>query len=356
MSIDPAHGSRPRLSPRCVRARVAGQVVARSVAFLRGGLAAGEGDRRRRRGGLAVMREALGPDAERVAFCDVGSFCTPRAHARGLPPDLSRAAADVRGSFTVAESNSAHARGLGGVRRRTSDDERLVFAPPGMGGVRLRRERPSRPGVEDGGRPHAEMLTDGWHESGRFQEPRGSCGTSRPSRDRWRTYVGTRAAATTSTSSACCSRASWSRKGARAKVLDVLVAGTEIAANTVRYGGGITEVRLGRVDGRFVCEVVDRGQGFDDPLAGYLVPATESAPVSGLLVSSRGGSSSSTRHKVSPPGSGHDAIRPRPRHPGDLRRCRCRPTHGLRLTSRPRRRREQACCAGSGTDTSRTAS
>ena len=52
----------------------------------------------------------------------------------------------------------------------------------------------------------------------------------------------------------------------------MLVAGTEIAANAVRYGGGITEVRLGRVDGRFVCEVVDRGQGFDDPLAGYLVP------------------------------------------------------------------------------------
>jgi hypothetical protein len=48
--------------------------------------------------------------------------------------------------------------------------------------------------------------------------------------------------------------------------------GTEIAANAVRHGTGVEEVRVGRVDGRFVCEVIDRGRGFDDPLAGYLVP------------------------------------------------------------------------------------
>jgi anti-sigma regulatory factor (Ser/Thr protein kinase) len=57
-----------------------------------------------------------------------------------------------------------------------------------------------------------------------------------------------------------------------AKTLDMLVAGTEIAANAVRYGGGIEEVRAGRARGRFVCEVIDHGDGFDDPLAGYLVP------------------------------------------------------------------------------------
>jgi anti-sigma regulatory factor (Ser/Thr protein kinase) len=52
----------------------------------------------------------------------------------------------------------------------------------------------------------------------------------------------------------------------------MLVAGTEIAANALSHGGGIAGVRVGRADGRFVCEVVDRGKGFDDPLAGYLVP------------------------------------------------------------------------------------
>jgi anti-sigma regulatory factor (Ser/Thr protein kinase) len=54
--------------------------------------------------------------------------------------------------------------------------------------------------------------------------------------------------------------------------LEMLVAATEVAANAVRHGGGIAKVRTGRSDGRFVCEVIDRGPGFDDPLAGYLVP------------------------------------------------------------------------------------
>jgi anti-sigma regulatory factor (Ser/Thr protein kinase) len=40
----------------------------------------------------------------------------------------------------------------------------------------------------------------------------------------------------------------------------------------VRHGTGIEEVRVGRADGRFVCEVIDRGSGFDDPVAGYLAP------------------------------------------------------------------------------------
>jgi len=57
-----------------------------------------------------------------------------------------------------------------------------------------------------------------------------------------------------------------------ARALDMLVAGTEVAANAVTHGSGIEEVRVGRADGRFVCEVIDRGDGFDDPLAGYLAP------------------------------------------------------------------------------------
>jgi anti-sigma regulatory factor (Ser/Thr protein kinase) len=57
-----------------------------------------------------------------------------------------------------------------------------------------------------------------------------------------------------------------------ARALDMLLAGTEVAANAVRHGGGIEEVRVGRAEGRFVCEVVDRGNGFDDPMAGYIAP------------------------------------------------------------------------------------
>jgi anti-sigma regulatory factor (Ser/Thr protein kinase) len=57
-----------------------------------------------------------------------------------------------------------------------------------------------------------------------------------------------------------------------AQSLDLLLAATELANNAMQHGGGIREVRAGRVRGRFVCEIVDRGDGFDDPAAGYLAP------------------------------------------------------------------------------------
>jgi len=61
-------------------------------------------------------------------------------------------------------------------------------------------------------------------------------------------------------------------KVSEAKALDMLVAATEIAANAVMHGGGVEEVRVGRAEGRFVCEIIDRRSGFDDPAAGYLAP------------------------------------------------------------------------------------
>lgn len=57
-----------------------------------------------------------------------------------------------------------------------------------------------------------------------------------------------------------------------ARVLDMLLAGTEVFANAMQHGGGVEDVRVGRVDGRFVCEIADRGEGFDDPAAGYVAP------------------------------------------------------------------------------------
>jgi anti-sigma regulatory factor (Ser/Thr protein kinase) len=54
--------------------------------------------------------------------------------------------------------------------------------------------------------------------------------------------------------------------------LNFLLASTEIASNALIHGGGIADVRSGSADGRFVCEVIDRGSGFDDPAAGYIAP------------------------------------------------------------------------------------
>ena len=52
----------------------------------------------------------------------------------------------------------------------------------------------------------------------------------------------------------------------------MLLAASEIASNALRHGRGIEDIRVGHVQGRFVCEIIDRGPGFDDPAAGYLAP------------------------------------------------------------------------------------
>jgi anti-sigma regulatory factor (Ser/Thr protein kinase) len=57
-----------------------------------------------------------------------------------------------------------------------------------------------------------------------------------------------------------------------AKTLEMLLAATEIATNATQHGHGIEEIRVGKAHGRFVCEITDRGPGFDDPAAGYLAP------------------------------------------------------------------------------------
>jgi anti-sigma regulatory factor (Ser/Thr protein kinase) len=52
------------------------------------------------------------------------------------------------------------------------------------------------------------------------------------------------------------------------------IATGEVVTNAVEHGGGVEEVRVGRAEGRFVCEIVDRGRRFDDPAADYLAPRT----------------------------------------------------------------------------------
>jgi anti-sigma regulatory factor (Ser/Thr protein kinase) len=52
----------------------------------------------------------------------------------------------------------------------------------------------------------------------------------------------------------------------------LLVAAAEVFANALHHGHGANKLRVGRVDGRFVCELSDHGPGISDPLIGYLPP------------------------------------------------------------------------------------
>jgi anti-sigma regulatory factor (Ser/Thr protein kinase) len=53
---------------------------------------------------------------------------------------------------------------------------------------------------------------------------------------------------------------------------NLLVAAGEIWSNAGRHGDGARGLRVGRVNGRFVCEISDHGPGVQDPLTGYLPP------------------------------------------------------------------------------------
>jgi anti-sigma regulatory factor (Ser/Thr protein kinase) len=121
-------------------------------------------------------------------------------------------------------------------------------------------------------RTHPEVLTTGWSENDHFEDPRELVRrlTREPEplpglRSCWggEDLEGFRE---------LLARELVDEKVPEANALEMLVAGTEIAANAVQHGAGIEDVRVGRAEGRFVCEVVDRGAGFDDPVAGYLAP------------------------------------------------------------------------------------
>jgi hypothetical protein len=67
---------------------------------------------------------------------------------------------------------------------------------------------------------------------------------------------------------------------------NVLVAAGEIPANDRRHGDGLAALRVGRVDGRFVCELYHRGPGIQDP-PGYRPPRPGQADGAGVWVASQ---------------------------------------------------------------------
>jgi anti-sigma regulatory factor (Ser/Thr protein kinase) len=251
------------------------EYVAHSVEFLKDGLEAGEGAIvGNTRDGLAMMREALGPDADRVAFFDVGSTYTRPAHAVATYYEVFleqlRRAPSVRAvaDFQVgpAPGDWEEWAGYEAITNLAYDHLPVwVLCSYDANGL-------PDPIVDAAWRTHPEVLDGGWHASDRFEDPRAlvrrlsrepeplpELRSFSPGEDleRFRELL---------------ARELMAENVRQAKALDMLVSGTEVAANAVRHGAGIQEVRVGRAEGRFVCEVVDRGGGFDDPVAGYLAP------------------------------------------------------------------------------------
>jgi anti-sigma regulatory factor (Ser/Thr protein kinase) len=64
----------------------------------------------------------------------------------------------------------------------------------------------------------------------------------------------------------------------------MILATSEVVVNAKRHGDGVRTLRVGAGAGTFACEVSDAGNGFDDPLAGYVPPGSPASNGEGLWV------------------------------------------------------------------------
>jgi anti-sigma regulatory factor (Ser/Thr protein kinase) len=251
------------------------EYVARSLAFLNEGLEAGEGCIvAHTRDGIAMMREAFGRDADRVSFVDVGAvYSRPARALAAYCGTLLRELRDAPSVRAVADLQ------LGPLRAEWDDWvgyealTNLAYSHlPAW--VVCTYDANGLPDaiLDEMGRTHAEVLRDGWRASEHYEEPRELVRRLTPEPE---PLPQLRSLATGDDLERFRERLARELMAANVPettALDILVAGTEVATNAVRHGGGIEEVRVGSAAGRFVCEVIDRGGGFDDPAAGYIVP------------------------------------------------------------------------------------
>jgi hypothetical protein len=264
------------------------EYVVRSLAFLREGLDTGEGAVvANTRPGLAAMRDALGSDATRVTFVDVSTAYTRPARTLAAyhqvyieqlsrVPSL-RVVADVQ--FGPDPGEWDEWMGYEAMLTRS-------FAHmPSWNVCTYNANALADPVLEAVGRTHTEVLADGtWTESEQFEDPPELLRRVTPEPEPLSELRSISFGRDVETFRERLARELLAENVPQAKAFDMLVAATEIATNAVEHGGGVEEVRGGRVNGRFVCEIVDRGIG----------------------------SSSFAPHQDSPPGSGSSCPRTAP--------------------------------------------
>jgi anti-sigma regulatory factor (Ser/Thr protein kinase) len=251
------------------------EYVDRAAAFLREGLEAGEwGIVGNTRAGLARMREAMGPDVERLTFVDVSATYDRPARAvaayHGLlvehlerSPSL-RVVSDLQIGPAPEEWNEW-------VRYEAITNVAYSNLPAWIVCSYDANAVPD-PVLEAASKTHRQTLGDGWHPSEGFEDPAVLVRKLTPEPEPIEGLSSSFPGDDLELFREQLARGLAAAKVPEAPALNMLVAGTEVARNAIRHGGGIKQVRMGRPDGCFVCEVVDHGSGFDDPVAGYLAP------------------------------------------------------------------------------------
>jgi anti-sigma regulatory factor (Ser/Thr protein kinase) len=251
------------------------EYVERSVEFLREGLEAGEGAIvTNARAGLAGMRDALGDDAHRVTFVDVSQTYTRPA----------RAVAAYYGTLLEQLRSAPSVRAVADMQLGPADEAFEVWTgyeaicnaayahlPAWVVCTYNANGLPDQI-LEAALRTHTNVLSDDWEPNQRYEDPRAVLRQVTPDPEPLPELRSFSVGDDLELFRERLARELVADRVPDATALEMLVAATEVAANAVRHGSGIESVRVGRSDGRFVCEVIDRGTGFDDPLAGYLVP------------------------------------------------------------------------------------
>jgi anti-sigma regulatory factor (Ser/Thr protein kinase) len=250
--------------------------LARSVPFLKEGIEAGEGAIvAHTRPGIASMREALGADAAHVTFVDVSASYTRPAHTLAAyhavyaeqlaRTPVLRAVADVQ--FGPDPSEWDLWTGYEAVFNRSFGHLPVwVLCSYNANGT------PDQV-IEGVWQTHPEVVTDdAWRRSDRFEHPDHLLRRIAPAPS---VLTGLRSISHGGSLEEL--REQLARELAADGVsatqsLDMLLAASEVAVNATQHGRGIRDVRVGRERGRYVFEIIDRGDGFDDPTAGYLAP------------------------------------------------------------------------------------
>ena len=252
------------------------EYLARAVPFLKAGIEEGEGAVvAHTKPGLAMMREALGPEAAHVTFVDVSAAYTRPARTLAAyhevyveqlrkTPTL-RAVADVQ--FGPDPNEWDLWTGYEAVFNRSFGHlPAWVLCSYDANGT-------PDPIIEGVWQTHPEVVAgDSWSSSDEYEDPDHLLRRITPAPP---LLTGLRAIPFGRGAEELreqLARELVADEISEARSLDFLLAATEIANNAMQHGGGIEEVRVGRARGRFVCEIVDRGDGFEDPAAGYLAP------------------------------------------------------------------------------------
>ena len=243
----------------------------------------------------ALIREALGPIAGRVASVDRDSYYTR--------PEDALAGYDAR-VRRYLRAGAPRVRVFGELplcRTKTDSDTWILYEALlnpafahhpvtivcGLDG----REQPDEV-IEGSWRTHPRSLNHDWSDNGHFHDPSDTVRALTPPPD---DVSGLEAIPADGGARAL--RRRLQSEMAAAQIPDdraqkLLAATGEILTNAHGHGGGVRAVRAGRVGDQFVCEISDHGPGLDDPLAGYLPPhpGTAAARACGSPGRRRGGS------------------------------------------------------------------